>query len=362
MEKMYANDFFDKMFFEQTLIPIALYQKDGDVSELGAAAVRFLEVNEAYERVNKVTREGVVGRTFADVWAGVEPCWAEIIVQCLIEKHAVHCENESKATGKYLEAIAFPLSKGRAVTVFLDRTVLKKSEMELREKEQTLTSYRNMLRELATKLTLSEESTRREIANDIHDRIGHSLLTQLLDLRKLKENFDLSDGARSIVDKTIEETEQMITESRELIFELSPPILLEVGITPALEALADNLLTPQTIKWHVTARGSIDDFPADDAVCVILYRMTRELLINIIKHAAASTVYISINRGPGRIQVVVEDDGRGISKKKKGTSGLGLFSIRERLLHIGGEMQLISNKDGTTISLMAPLKMKAEPK
>ena len=137
---------------------------------------KFKDVNEAYERVNKVKRKDIIGRTFAEVWATAESCWSDIIIRCIKEKHAVHCESESRVTHKYLEAIAFPLSDGRVATVFLDRTVLKKSEMELREKEKQLISYRNMLRELATKLTLSEESTRREIANDIHDRIGHTLL------------------------------------------------------------------------------------------------------------------------------------------------------------------------------------------
>lgn len=357
-----VNDFFDRLFFEQTLIPIALYQQDGDAEKDGASALRYIDANEAYEKVNKIKRKDLIGRTFAEVWPKSEDWWSDMILRCIKEKHAVHCEGESRTTRKYLEGIAFPLSQGRVATVFLDRTKLKKSEMELREKEKQLIAYRNMLRELATKLTLTEESTRREIATDIHDRIGHSLLSQLLDLRKLKESFDLPPEAVGILDKTITETEQMITESRELIFELSPPILLEVGLTPAVEALADNLLTPRSIKWYVTARGSIDDYPADDAVCVILYRMTRELLVNVIKHAHAKSVHININRGPGRIQVVVEDDGVGMAKKKRTSEGLGIFSIRERLLHIGGEMQMLSNKDGTTVSMMAPLKMKEDRK
>lgn len=219
-----------------------------------------------------------------------------------------------------------------------------------------------MLRELATKLTISEETTRREIATDLHDSIGHSLLSLLLDLRKLKENYHRPNAAESILDGAIESTERMIAESRQLIFELSPPILLEVGITPALEALADKLLSPRDIKWSVSTRGQLKDYPADDAVCIILYRMSRELLVNVIKHAKAKHVHINVNRGPNKIQVVIEDDGVGMRKNfmpgRGNTGGLGLFSIRERLLHIGGDMRIVSNKDGTTVSLLAPLKLK----
>ena len=90
--------------------------------------------------------------------------------------------------------------------------------------------------------------------------------------------------------------------------------------------------------------------------------MSRELLVNVIKHAKAKHVHINVNRGPNKIQVVIEDDGVGMRKNfipgRGNTAGLGLFSIRERLLHIGGDMRIVSNKDGTTVSLLAPLKIK----
>lgn len=359
---MTKNNFFEQFFFEQTFNPIALYNIEPGIKERGADAIRYMDVNSAYEKVNKVSRAEVIGKTFREVWPFVEPCWAEIIERCITEKHAVHCESESVYTDKYLEAIAFPLSNDRAATIFLDRTELKKSEAQLKENQKKLLEYRSMLRELATKLTISEETTLREIASDLHDSIGHSLLLLLLDLRKLKENGAIPQESDDILDRAINSTEHMIAESRQLIFELSPPILLEVGITPALEALADNLLTPQGIKWNVSTKGHPKEYSADDAVCVILYRMSRELLVNVIKHACASSVHISVNRGPGKIQVVIEDDGVGMRKKfipgHGSASSLGLFSISERLLHIGGDLQIISNKSGTTVSMLAPLKLR----
>lgn len=354
---------FEKFFYEQEFNPIALYEIEPDIGDRGSSAIRYIDVNHAYEVVHKVRREEVVGRTFGEVWPYVEPCWSEIIERCVRENRAVHCESESVYTDKYLEAIAFPLPHGRAATIFLDRTELKKSEEELKEKQKKLLEYRSMLRELATQLTISEETTRREIATDLHDSIGHSLLALMLDLRRLKEIYKGEGEAGRLIDNSIKSTEEMITESRALIFELSPPILLEVGITPALEALADKLLIPRGIKWYVTTRGTLKDYPADDAVCIILYRMSREVLINVIKHAKAKSVHISVNRGPNKIQVVIEDDGVGMrpdlaEKRGRKKGGLGLFSIRERLLHIGGELRIISNESGTTVSMLAPLKLR----
>ncbi len=355
---------FEKFFYEQQFNPIAIYKIESDLENLGSGAIRFIDVNHAYEVVNKVKRGDVVGKTFGEVWPYVEPCWSEIIERCVAENRAMHCESESVCTDKYLEAIAFPLPGGRAATIFLDRTELKKSEAELKEKQKKLLEYQSKLRELATQLTISEETTRREIATDLHDSIGHSLLALMLDMRRLKDIYKGNGEAGAIIDSSLKSTEDMITQSRALIFELSPPILLEVGITPALEALADKLLIPRGIKWYVTTRGSLKDYSADDTVCVILYRLSREVLMNVIKHSKARSVHISVNRGPNRIQVVKEDDGVGmrpsLAEKRGKKSGLGLFSIRERLLHIGGELRVISNESGTTVSMLAPLKLRTE--
>ena len=162
-------------------------------------------------------------------------------------------------------------------------------------------------------------------------------------------------------------TEKMIRESRSLIFELSPPILKEVGINPALESLADNLLTPHGIKWELRAKGTMADFWADDAVCVILYRMARELLINVIKHSGATRGTIIVTRGPGKIMVAVEDNGRGFpedfdldhNEARKETKSFGLFSIRERLEPIDGTLKIVSIPGkGATVAMSCPLKLK----
>ena len=357
MAQLYPHSF----FFERSFNPIAIYRIDCDIKDLNTKHLIFIDVNAAYERVNKVKKDDIVGRSFYEVWPTVEPCWGEIIVECIKNEKPVHCENESRYTGKYLEVTAFPIADGMAATIFLDRTEWKKSDEKLKKNQKKLLRYRTMLRELATQVTLSEENTRREIATDLHDSIGHSLLSLMFDLRKLRENYDIPLAAVDCLDNSLKITEQMIAESRQLIFQLSPPILLEVGLTPAIEALADNLLSPRGIRWNVTARGSQKDYAADDAVCVILYRMSRELLVNIIKHSKANDVSINVNRGPNGIQVVIEDNGIGLPKKfhmgRRSSSGLGLFSIRERLIHIGGNMQIISDKTGTTISLLAPLKI-----
>lgn len=348
-----------RMLFEQTFDPIALYRLEGGARcNITADRVFFIDVNPSYERVMKVCRRDVIGRSFLDVWPMVEPYWPQIIVDCLRLGHLMHCEGSSKETGTFLEAIAFPLSPDMAAVIFLDKTKLKSAYEALEHKK-------NELRNLVTQLTLAEENTRRAIATDLHDRIGYDLVSQLHKIRELREKVQpVLEAEMSALEAN---TEKMIRESRSLIFELSPPILKEVGINPALESLADKLLTPHGIKWELRAKGTMADFWADDAICVLLYRMARELLINVIRHSGATRVTIIVNRGPGKIMVAVEDNGRGFpedfdldhNKACKGTKSFGLFSIRERLEPIDGTLNIISIPGkGATVAMSCPLKLK----
>lgn len=271
------NDLSYRIFFERTFDPIALYQ----VEE--RETVRFIDVNPAYEEIMGVQKDEVVGKTFAEVWPDVESCWHEIIKECVRTRGSVHCESNCEKVKKYLEAIAFPILPNRVSVIFLDRTRWKKSEEKLREKQKELLEYREELRGLAARLTLSEEETRRSIASQIHDSIGYSLISLLHSLQTLREVGCDRDG----LDRSIEAVETIIGQSRELMFQVSPPTLYDLGLNPALESLAEHLLAPKGIEYDFQGGNLVHQ--ADDQICVLLYQMTRELLINVIKHGKATT-------------------------------------------------------------------------
>ena len=358
-----ANDGFSyRVFFERVFDPIAMYRVAGNPVEApGAEQIFFVDVNPAYERVMRVRKQDVVGRNFLDVWPDAEDRWPRIIVDCLRLGHTVHCEGASWNIASYLEAIAFPLPPRHAAVIFLDKTEWKASDDALKRKQEEL-------RALAAQLTLSEENTRRTIATDLHDRVGYELVAQLKALRGLLER-DLPQDVTAELRLLTDSTERLIRQSRSLIFELSPPVLKEVGLNPALEALAKSLLGAHGIRWGLRSKGTIGEFNADDAVCVILYRMTRELLMNVIKHSGATHVNLIVNRGPGKIMVAVEDNGHGFApsfrlddaERARSAKGFGLFSIQERLRAIGGSVQIVSVPGrGATVAMSCPLKLKGE--
>jgi len=146
-----------------------------------------------------------------------------------------------------------------------------------------------------------------------------------------------------------------------LTFDLSSPILYELGF----EAAVAVWLTEEVEEKHNIATEFEKDKqvkPLDDDVRVLLFRDVRELLINVVKHAQAKKVKVSVRKAGNQIHVCVEDDGWGFDPAKiRATAvkkgGFGLFSIRQRLEELGGELEIESAPgQGTRATLIAPLK------
>ena len=117
---------------------------------------------------------------------------------------------------------------------------------------------------------------------------------------------------------------------------------------------------------HGTFKNCSQPKPLADEVKVLLYRCVRELLLNAVKHSEAENINVSLLRSSSDIYIKVEDDGKGFdvsilensSTKRK---GFGIFSIRERLNHIGGSLKIESAKgQGTKAVLIAPLDIEDE--
>ena len=156
---------------------------------------------------------------------------------------------------------------------------------------------------------------------------------------------------------------QAISDTRTLTFDLSSPILHELGFEAAVAAW----LGEQIEKKHNIKTELEDDEkpkPLDDDARVLLFRTVQELLINVVKHAQANNVKVSIRRVDDRIQVTVEDDGWGFDTTKvtsmpSTTCGFGLFSIKERLEHLGGRLEIESEPgQGSRVTVTAPLTQK----
>jgi signal transduction histidine kinase len=157
-----------------------------------------------------------------------------------------------------------------------------------------------------------------------------------------------------IMDKLTENT-------RRFTFELSCPVLREVG----LEAAIDDFMNSEICEKHgILTEFQHDDEPIsiDNDMSIFLYKAARELLINMVKHAEANTVRVSLVKENDNILLTVEDDGIGFNIHEGRVDidrpgGFGLFSIRERLSCLGGYLKIESKiGHGTKAVIVTPIK------
>ena len=345
--------------FSEILDPVALYRMSYDDNG-NFVNLFYIDINNAYERVMSVRRDEVIGKAFEDVWSEREGCWKKIIMQ--VAETGVYARHEGYSfdAERHLYGIAFTPQKDIVAVIFLDMTHWKEAEKALIDKETLLTEYRGELRKLATELSLAEEKTRRDIAVNLHDRVGYSLLNLLNDFREISDIVDSETHQIGVkLAKMQTEIESLLRDIRSMTFEISSPLLYEVGLEAALQALACKMLTPRDISFDFQECGPKADINIKTRI--LIYQMVQELLLNTIKHSGAKQVCLRVQRGAKRIRVVVEDDGIGIdmnvNQHFRSNSGIGLFSIRERLHHLGGELSVLSEKGlGCSIAITAPIE------
>jgi PAS domain S-box-containing protein len=247
-----------------------------------------------------------------------------------------------------------------AIALFEDIT-------ERRESEEKIRTYQEQLQSLASELSLTEERERRRLATVLHDHIAQLLVVAKGKFEKVQE----STLFRSLA-KPMDEIRKLIEESirytRSLVFELSPPILYDLGFEPAMEWLAEHM--EQQYGLVVTVEDDAQPKPLDNEARVLLFRAVRELLFNVLKHAQASCTKVYIDRVGEHLRLIVEDNGVGFAAEKLNAGsgkieGFGLFSIRERLNYFGGRMEIESAPgEVTRVTLSLPLQQdqKKRPK
>ncbi|MBK8180354.1 MAG: sensor histidine kinase [Planctomycetes bacterium] len=217
---------------------------------------------------------------------------------------------------------------------------------------QEILSYQRRLRALTARMLIAEEQERRRLAVDLHDGLCQTIALTQLKLSTLRRDLEGKPA------EDLAEIESLVQQTgsttRAISFELSPPILHDLGLAPAVRWLVENIQTRYGIRILYEEAGTCEPANIDDRV--ILFRCLRELLINASKHALARQVTVRLEQEQDMLSVSVEDDGVGMDPEAMMLRGSGLFSIRERLTHVGGRMQITSSKgNGTTIRLWAPL-------
>jgi PAS domain S-box-containing protein len=232
---------------------------------------------------------------------------------------------------------------------------LKREITERKKAEEKLLLYQKKLRSLALQLSLSEEKVRRRTAMDVHDNIGQNLAIIKIKLDSLRKTIPHQHGAQD-VDEISSLLAEMIDRARTLTFELSPPVLYELGFEAAVEWLVRQMRERDSLPAEFRDDGRPK--PLDEDVRVLLFQSVRESLVNVTKHAKARKVTVTVSRSDDQIHISIVDDGVGFDVSKIRSGGFGLFSISERLNYIRGRFDIESRLGaGTRVFLAAPLRL-----
>ena len=307
---------------------------------------KYLFINSLFEQLFHVSKSEIIGKTDDDIFpAETAAAFKEADLKALQAGTAIEAEEKVPQDDglHYYISLKFPLydNSGKTYAVCglaTDITERKRTEEKLR-------FYHEQLVALTLELSRTEARERRSIAIDLHDTVGQALAVAKIKLALLQRVVPSGIIARDL-NEVRSQLDRAIQFTRSLTVELSPPTLYDFGLEAAVEDLASQIqerhALPVTIKKSGCARDKLSE-----ELRILLYKTVRELLMNVVKHAAASKASIAIQDDGRQISVIVEDNGKGFEAVKNDShpgrhGGFGLFSIRERLRLLGGRLEIES--------------------
>jgi len=253
------------------------------------------------------------------------------------------------------------LSRIRRQTDAALRQLNEQLEQRVAERTEDLLQSQQRLRALASELNLTEQRERQRLAGELHDYLGQLLALSRIKLSLTKQH-PMEPPVAKIVSEVQDATDRALKYTRTLVSQLSPPVLEEFGLAMALPWLAEqmqqrDLIVSLELKTH------LPPLPEDQALLV--FQSIRELLINCAKHAGVQEAKVVLQQMEGVLHITVSDAGRGFDEAKASSStksphptagGFGLFSIRERMLSLGGRFDIRAVPgQGTVATLELPV-------
>ncbi len=250
------------------------------------------------------------------------------------------------------------MAEGLGEKAQLEQKVLERTQ-ELERLNEELRRKETLRGQLMVKLITAQEEERKRIARDLHDQLGQALSAMTMgmeaaenalppQLDALKERLL---HAKSLATRALEQT-------HELILDLRPVALDDLGMIAAMRSYAEEHLEPREVQVQVTVQGSARRLPAE--LEIMLFRTVQEAINNIANHAAAKRVHLMLDFRDSLVQVTVQDDGRGFNSASvlgagDDRRGFGLLGMQERVALADGTLQIDSQPGrGTRLTITVP--------
>ena len=238
-------------------------------------------------------------------------------------------------------------------------------EDRIKERTTELKAANDGLRELSARLLQTRDDEQRRIARELHDSIGQLIVAiKINNTQILKEGSSLPPAAI----KALNENEAMLIELQQSIRTVShllhPPLLDEAGLGVALQWYVEEFAARSGIQVQLDCSNSLQRISGDLETAI--FRVVQECLGNVHRHSASRTALVRLDMDSGKVRLEVSDQGTGISEEKQkelrshGRIGVGLRGIRERIAQFGGQLEISSSDEGTTVSAVLPYEPKSD--
>jgi PAS domain S-box-containing protein len=237
---------------------------------------------------------------------------------------------------------------------------------ELKRAEENLKATSAQLRALSASLQSAREQESTRIAREIHDELGGTLTSLRWDLEEIRDL--ISEAAtssqlaalRSKIEVMITLTETILDTVRRLASELRPMALDELGLVEAIEWQALQFETRTGIAVEYECHLEKVDLNSEQST--VVFRILQEALTNVLRHAQATAVTITMKQESGEFFLAIKDNGRGITEKEKSDAhSLGLLGMRERAHLIGAQIDITGTAgEGTLVAVRIPINQSSE--
>ncbi len=226
---------------------------------------------------------------------------------------------------------------------YRQKQLLQQQKIIELEKDRQLMAVDAMLK--------GQEEERSRLAKDLHDGLGGMLSGVKYSLNNMKDNLIVTPDNMAVFERSLDMIDTSIKELRRVAHNMMPEMLTKFGLNEALKEYCNNVNATQLLKVKYQSFGM--DNRLDSSVEIIIYRVVQELLNNILKHAGASETLVQLIREGGRLNILVEDNGKGFDTALlEQSKGAGWTNIQSRVDYLKGRLDIQSEIGmGTSVTI-----------
>jgi PAS domain S-box-containing protein len=342
----------DRLQEQKTLLN-ELFEEAPDAVALVDGHDRVVRINRAFARILGYAPEEALGRRLRDliICSGSrdQGYWDLVRRGQRVDTEDVCRRKDGSLLDVAVILVPFSVPRGGALVYAIYRDITERKRAD------------NELRELTAQLLQSQEEERCRLARELHDSTGQKLAALAINLSIVSQSGAVTDArAQRALAESLSLTHECVRDIRTLTYLLHPPELEELGLADAAREYINGFSQRSGISVELELSSDLGRLPRE--VETALFRILQESLNNVLRHSGSPRARVHIYRSPARVTLEVQDDGQGMQEGalKHGsgtpaTPGVGIVGMRERVRHLGGELEIHSTPKGTLLKAVLPL-------